>query len=86
MIAPIVSFDQRRYCLGYGPGFYDRTLPVLTKKPRGVGYSQVAIATIYPLRHDTSMDVILTEETVVARRDNAEPVVGGEGAAELSGR
>jgi 5-formyltetrahydrofolate cyclo-ligase len=69
VIAPVVGFDQQGYRLGYGGAFYDRTLAALTKKPRavGVGYSQAAIATIYPLRHDIAMDVIVTEEGVVER-------------------
>jgi 5-formyltetrahydrofolate cyclo-ligase len=53
-----------------GGAFYDRTLAALTKKPRaiGVGYSQAAVATIYPLRHDVPMDVIVTEEGSFERR------------------
>ena len=45
-------------------------LSALSKKPRaiGVGYSQAAIATIYPLSHDIPMDVIVTEEAVVERQ------------------
>ena len=64
VIAPVVGFDQLGYRLGYGGAFYDRTLTALTKKPRaiGVGYSRAAVATIYPLRHDIPMDVIVTEE------------------------
>jgi 5-formyltetrahydrofolate cyclo-ligase len=69
VIAPVVGFDQQGYRLGYGGAFYDRTLAALTKKPRtvGVGYSQAAIATIYPLHHDIPMDVIVTEEGIVER-------------------
>jgi 5-formyltetrahydrofolate cyclo-ligase len=69
VIAPVVGFDPQGYRLGYGGAFYDRTLATLTKKPRavGVGYSQAAIATIYPLRHDIPMDVIVTEEAIVER-------------------
>jgi 5-formyltetrahydrofolate cyclo-ligase len=69
VIAPVVGFDQKGYRLGYGGAFYDRTLAALTKKPRvfGIGYSQAAIATIYPLPHDIPMDVIVTEEAIVER-------------------
>ena len=72
VIAPVVGFDQQGYRLGYGGGFYDRTLAALAKKPRaiGVAYRQAAIATIYPLRHDIPMDVIVTEEGVVERSAN----------------
>jgi 5-formyltetrahydrofolate cyclo-ligase len=69
VIAPIVGFHQQGYRLGYGGAFYDRTLASVAKKPRvvGVGYSQAAIATIYPLPHDIPMDVIVTEEAIVER-------------------
>jgi 5-formyltetrahydrofolate cyclo-ligase len=69
VVAPVVGFDRQGFRLGYGGGFYDRTLAALTKKPRfvGVGYSQAAIATIYPLPHDIPMDVTVTEEAIVKR-------------------
>jgi 5-formyltetrahydrofolate cyclo-ligase len=69
VIAPVVGFDQQGYRLGYGGAFYDRTLAALVKKPRvfGIGYSQAAIATIYPLPHDVPMDMIVTEESVIER-------------------
>jgi 5-formyltetrahydrofolate cyclo-ligase len=67
VIAPLVGYDRQSYRLGYGGGFFDRTLAVLPKKPRaiGVGYSRAAITTIYPLAHDVPMDVIVTEEGIV---------------------
>ncbi len=37
VIAPVVGFDHQGYRLGYGGGFYDRTLAALTKKPRRRG-------------------------------------------------
>ena len=72
VIAPVVGFDQQGYRLGYGGGFYDRTFAALTKKPRavGVGYGQAAIATIYPLRNDIPIDVIVTEQGIVERSAN----------------
>ncbi|WP_309084629.1 5-formyltetrahydrofolate cyclo-ligase [Chelativorans sp.] len=66
VIAPVVGFDPACYRLGYGGGFFDRTLAVLPKRPRvvGVGYSVAAIPTIYPQRHDIALDVVVTEEGV----------------------
>ena len=63
-IAPVVGFDQKGYRLGYGERSTIGLFAALTKKPRvfGIGYSQAAIATIYPLPHDIPMDVIVTEE------------------------
>jgi 5-formyltetrahydrofolate cyclo-ligase len=63
VIAPVVGFDPACYRLGYGGGFFDRTLAAM-KMPRvfGVGYNQAAIATIYPQPHDIPMDLVVTEE------------------------
>jgi 5-formyltetrahydrofolate cyclo-ligase len=72
VIAQVLGLDRQGYRLGYGGAFYDRTLTALTKKRRaiGVGYSQAAVATIYPLRHDIPMDVIVTEEGSFERSAN----------------
>jgi 5,10-methenyltetrahydrofolate synthetase len=68
VIAPLVGFDDACYRLGYGGGFFDRTLAALPRRPRivGVGYAQAAIRTIYPQPHDVPMDVIVTERGIVA--------------------
>lgn len=65
-IAPVVGHDPAKYRLGYGGGFFDRTLAALPQKPLkiGVGYRASAIPTIYPFDHDIPMDVIVTEEGV----------------------
>ncbi len=62
VIAPVVGFDGDRYRLGYGGGFFDRTLAAMPKKPLvlGIGYAQARIATIYPQPHDIPMDRIIT--------------------------
>lgn len=63
VIAPVVGFDPGRYRLGYGGGFFDRTLAALPRKPMviGIGYAMQAIPTIYPQPHDIPMDRIVTE-------------------------
>lgn len=62
VIAPLVGFDRAGFRLGYGGGFFDRTLAVLSPRPLvlGVGYASTAIATIYPQPHDIGMDWIVT--------------------------
>jgi len=64
VISPVVGFDPRCFRLGYGGGFFDRTLAAMPEKPRvfGVGYSIAAIPTIFPQPHDIPMDCIITEE------------------------
>ncbi|AXS39775.1 5-formyltetrahydrofolate cyclo-ligase [Breoghania sp. L-A4] len=66
VIAPLVGFDPRGFRLGYGGGFFDRTLAAMPRKPRviGVGYTAQRIPTIYPQPYDIAMDVILTEDGV----------------------
>jgi len=63
LLVPVVGFDRRRYRLGYGGGYYDRTLAALSAKPRavGVGFELSQLATIYPQPHDIPMDLIVTE-------------------------
>lgn len=67
VISPVVGFDPHHYRLGYGGGFFDRTLAAMTTQPLvlGVGYSMAALATIHPLPHDIPMSVIVTERGVI---------------------
>lgn len=66
MLAPLVGFDRAKYRLGYGGGYFDRTLASLPNRPVvvGVGYALGALETIFPQPHDIPMDVILTEQQV----------------------
>lgn len=63
VIAPLVGYDAAGYRLGYGGGYYDRTLAELPHRPvvLGVGFSVCEVVTIYPLSHDIPMDAIITE-------------------------
>lgn len=69
VLAPLVGFDKAGYRLGYGGGFFDRTLAALKPKPLaiGVGFEASRIATIHPQPFDVPMDFIVTE-TVLRRR------------------
>jgi 5,10-methenyltetrahydrofolate synthetase len=60
---PLVGFDAEGYRLGYGGGYFDRTLAALPRKPLtiGVGYEASRLATIQPQPHDIAMDFIVTE-------------------------
>ena len=69
VIAPVVGFDPQCYRLGYGGGYFDRTLATLRNSPRviGIGYAGAQIATIHPLPHDIPMDAIVTERETLTR-------------------
>ena len=63
-LAPVVGWDRAGYRLGYGGGYFDRTLAALSPRPLvvGIGLQSARVATIYPQPHDIPMDVILTEK------------------------
>lgn len=63
LLAPLVGFDPDNYRLGYGGGFYDRTVAAMSVKPLciGVGFELSRLATIYPQTHDVVMDMVITE-------------------------
>ena len=63
VLAPLVGFDAARYRLGYGGGYFDRTLAAARPRPIaiGVGYDFAALDTIRPQPHDIPMDAVLTE-------------------------
>lgn len=64
LVVPLVGFDRSRYRLGYGGGFYDRTLAAAQPRPRtiGIALADAELPTIYPQTHDIPMDVILTNQ------------------------
>jgi|SRR5271165_537825 len=72
-IAPLVGFDRECYRLGYGGGFFDRTLAQLAPKPLaiGIGYPSAALQTIFPQPHDIPMDWIVTGSSPSVRRVDA---------------
>ena len=63
VLAPLVGFDAECYRLGYGGGYFDRTLAALAPKPLaiGVGFAIQALETIHPQPFDVPMDLIVTE-------------------------
>ena len=69
LLVPPIGFDLHGYRLGYGGGYFDRTLAALRPQPLaiGVGFAAQEIATIHPQPFDVPMDVIVTE-TATRRR------------------
>ncbi len=63
LIVPLVGFDGSRYRLGYGGGYYDRTLAAASRRPFciGLGFAEARLPSIYPQAHDVAMDVIVTD-------------------------
>ncbi len=67
LLIPLVGFDAGGYRLGYGAGYYDRTIAGFDRKPLkiGVGFEFCRLATIHPQPHDIPMDWVVTEAAVV---------------------
>lgn len=73
ILAPAIGFDRQRYRLGYGGGYFDRTLATFSGLPEdqtpkviGIAFSAGEIPTIHPEPHDIKMDVIITEMGIIA--------------------
>jgi 5-formyltetrahydrofolate cyclo-ligase len=69
LLVPLLGFDAAGYRLGYGGGYFDRTLAAYTKPPRtiGVGFEIGRMETIRPQPHDIPLDMIVTEAGVFPR-------------------
>lgn len=62
-LAPLVGWDSEGYRLGYGGGYFDRTLAAERPRPFaiGVGLQAAKLGTIFPQPHDIRLDAIVTE-------------------------
>jgi len=67
-IVPMNGFDGGGYRLGYGGGYFDRTLASLSPRPLaiGVSFELARLETIYPQPHDIPMDFVVTESGLYA--------------------
>jgi 5-formyltetrahydrofolate cyclo-ligase len=63
VLAPLVGFDPANYRLGYGGGYFDRTLAALAPRPIaiGVGIEAARLDSVFARPHDVQMDYIVTE-------------------------
>lgn len=63
LLIPVVAFDAAGYRLGYGGGFFDRTLASLRPRPFaiGIGFELSRVDSIRPGPHDERLDAMVTE-------------------------
>lgn len=66
ILVPLLAFDKTGHRLGYGGGYYDRTLAALRKEASqplaiGVAYGFQEVAALPAEAHDTKLDGILTD-------------------------
>lgn len=74
-IVPMNAFDARGYRLGYGGGYFDRTLAALERRVVAIGVTWEAcqLKTIFPQAHDIAMDFVVTEAGIYG--GGGEPLV-----------
>ena len=70
LLVPLLAFDAKGYRLGYGGGFYDRTLEKLRKLKRvvaiGVAYHAQMVDEVPIGEHDAPLDFVMTERETFA--------------------
>lgn len=67
LFVPCVGYGPGGYRLGYGGGFYDRTLATLQPRPVtvGLGYTNGWLPDMEPEAHDIPLDALLNDNGVV---------------------
>ncbi|MGF1551026.1 MAG: 5-formyltetrahydrofolate cyclo-ligase [Paracoccaceae bacterium] len=71
LVVPLVAFDAEGYRLGYGGGFYDRTLEALraanpSLTALGLAYDAQAVDRVVREATDQPLDAVVTETCLVA--------------------
>lgn len=66
IIMPLVAYDKNGNRLGYGKGYYDRTIVKMDKRPIliGYGYKMQQVEHIEHQSHDVPLDYIVNEKQV----------------------
>lgn len=62
-LVPMVAYDDGGFRLGYGGGYFDRTLAAAAPRPIAIGIvaSRFHVPSIHPQPHDIPMDFVVTE-------------------------
>ncbi len=86
VLLPMNGWDRQGYRLGYGGGFFDRTLASLKKKPIviGIGYEMARMETIHPQSWDIPVDYVVTEAGVYRRDPEGLVFLGEPQSGEIS--
>jgi 5-formyltetrahydrofolate cyclo-ligase len=66
LLVPLLAFDRHGHRLGYGGGFYDRTLAALPGHfALGVGYAVQQVDSVPAGPHDIRLDAVATDRGVI---------------------
>jgi 5-formyltetrahydrofolate cyclo-ligase len=69
LLVPLLAFDAAGHRLGYGGGFYDRTLEALNVPAIGIGYAGQEVAALPHEPHDIALHGVLTEHGLTTIRE-----------------
>ena len=71
LIIPVVGFDQHGYRLGYGSGYFDRTLATYQPQPLtiGIAFEMQRLENVYAQPHDIALHYIVTEKGIFRTED-----------------
>jgi 5-formyltetrahydrofolate cyclo-ligase len=61
VLVPLLAFDATGHRLGYGGGYYDRTLERMRVRAIGIAYAGQEVEELPRGQHDRPLDMILTE-------------------------
>ncbi|MCG6953735.1 MAG: 5-formyltetrahydrofolate cyclo-ligase [Betaproteobacteria bacterium] len=88
VLLPVNGWDDGGYRLGYGGGYFDRTLAALAPRPRviGTGYEAAHLETITPQSWDIPLDYLVTERGVYRRDAERLEFLGAPPEGEASER
>jgi 5-formyltetrahydrofolate cyclo-ligase len=70
VIVPLAAFDAAGHRLGYGAGYYDKTIPKMRAQKKdillvGAAYAEQQVEKIPADEHDRKLDAVVTEKGVV---------------------
>ena len=75
LFVPLAAYDRRGHRIGYGAGFYDRTLAALRAKKQivaiGVAYAAQEVLFVPNDAHDEPLDMIVTDKDTILTTDDA---------------
>jgi 5-formyltetrahydrofolate cyclo-ligase len=79
LLIPMIAFDAQGYRLGYGGGYFDRTLAHLSASSSypiavGIGFAQAQVDSVLPQAHDQRMTMVVTEAGLWQVPSQAQPV------------